>query len=74
LIDAIDDENFIIIIEGGRIDHGHHDGKGKKALEEFVMFDDSIGLALNMTYEDETLIVVTADHSVFSQFLSVVSS
>jgi alkaline phosphatase len=34
-----------------------------KALEEFVMFDDSIGLALNITYEDETLVVVTADHS-----------
>jgi alkaline phosphatase len=34
-----------------------------KALEEFVMFDDSIGLALNKTYEDETLVVVTADHS-----------
>ena len=49
--------------KGGKIDHGHHSGKAQRALDEFVVFDESIGHALHLTDEAETLIVVTADHS-----------
>ena len=48
---------------GGRIDHGHHESKAKKALEDFVVFDESVGKALNLTSVKDTLVVVTADHS-----------
>lgn len=52
---------------GGRIDHGHHDGAAHKALMEAVEFDNAIERAGHLTNEDETLTVVTADHShVFS--------
>ncbi|KAF4796066.1 hypothetical protein TURU_086949 [Turdus rufiventris] len=49
------------------IDHGHHDGAAHKALMEAVEFDNAIERAGDLTNEDETLTVVTADHShVFS--------
>ncbi|XP_075704523.1 alkaline phosphatase, tissue-nonspecific isozyme-like, partial [Rhinoderma darwinii] len=54
---------FFLLVEGGRIDHGHHDGKAKQALHEAVEMDRAIGLAGNMTSVDDTLTVVTADHS-----------
>ncbi|XP_005051226.1 PREDICTED: intestinal-type alkaline phosphatase isoform X1 [Ficedula albicollis] len=58
---------FYLFVEGGRIDHGHHDGAAHKALTEAVEFDRAIERAGALTDEDETLTVVTADHShVFS--------
>lgn len=50
-------------ILGGRIDHGHHDGKAKKALYETLSLEDAVREAVALTDEEETLIVVTADHS-----------
>ncbi|NXK17226.1 PPBI phosphatase, partial [Arenaria interpres] len=58
---------FYLFVEGGRIDHGHHDGKAHMALTEAVEFDWAIERAGKLTDEEETLTVVTADHShVFS--------
>ncbi|XP_044886751.1 intestinal-type alkaline phosphatase-like [Mauremys mutica] len=58
---------FYLFVEGGRIDHGHHDGVAQKALTEAVEFDRAIQRAGELTREAETLTVVTADHShVFS--------
>ncbi|XP_054857592.1 alkaline phosphatase, tissue-nonspecific isozyme [Eublepharis macularius] len=54
---------FFLLVEGGRIDHGHHEGKAKQALHEAVEMDRAIGLADAMTSPQETLTVVTADHS-----------
>ncbi|NXD76526.1 PPBI phosphatase, partial [Halcyon senegalensis] len=58
---------FYLFVEGGRIDHGHHDGEAHKALTEAVEFDRAIAKAGKLTDEAETLTVITADHShVFS--------
>ncbi|XP_063023606.1 intestinal-type alkaline phosphatase-like [Melospiza melodia melodia] len=54
---------FYLFVEGGRIDHGHHDGAAHKALTEAVEFDWAIERAGTMTDEDDTLTVITADHS-----------
>ncbi|KAJ6656760.1 hypothetical protein lerEdw1_003091 [Lerista edwardsae] len=54
---------FFLLVEGGRIDHGHHEGKAKQALHEAVEMDRAIGLAGRMTSSQDTLTVVTADHS-----------
>ncbi|XP_069476429.1 intestinal-type alkaline phosphatase-like [Ambystoma mexicanum] len=60
-------KGFYLFVEGGRIDHGHHDTRAKQALTEGVMFDRAIQKAGQLTKEEETLTVVTADHShVFS--------
>lgn len=48
---------------GGRIDHGHHEGKAKMALFEAVEMDKAIGRAGTLTRDTDTLTVVTADHS-----------
>ncbi|OWK53299.1 Alkaline phosphatase, tissue-nonspecific isozyme [Lonchura striata] len=54
---------FFLLVEGGRIDHGHHEGKAKQALHEAVELDRAIGLATRLTSTQDTLSVVTADHS-----------
>jgi alkaline phosphatase len=60
-------QGFFLLIEGGRIDHGHHETRPRYALDEYVEFDNSIGMAKQFLKEknllDDTLIVVTADHS-----------
>ncbi|KYO24632.1 hypothetical protein Y1Q_0023293 [Alligator mississippiensis] len=56
-------KGFFLLVEGGRIDHGHHEGKAKQALHETVEMDRAIGLAGRLTKENDTLTVVTADHS-----------
>ncbi|KAI5930534.1 Intestinal-type alkaline phosphatase [Manis javanica] len=58
---------YYLFVEGGRIDHGHHDGTAYLALTEAVMFDSAIDKASQLTSEKDTLTLVTADHShVFS--------
>ncbi|XP_007443195.1 alkaline phosphatase, tissue-nonspecific isozyme [Python bivittatus] len=54
---------FFLLVEGGRIDHGHHEGKAKQALHEAVEMDRAIGQAGILTSSKDTLTVVTADHS-----------
>ncbi|XP_023243328.1 alkaline phosphatase-like isoform X1 [Centruroides sculpturatus] len=56
-------KGFFLLVEGGRIDHGHHVSSAIKALEDTVAFSLAISRALNKVNLDETLIVVTADHS-----------
>lgn len=56
-------KGFFLLVEGGRIDHGHHEGKAKMALYEAVEMDKAITLAGTLTSEEDTLTVVTADHS-----------
>ena len=55
--------NHAILNVGARIDHAHHDSKAKKALADTVAFDEAIKKAIELTNDEETLIVVTADHS-----------
>ncbi|KAA0199801.1 hypothetical protein HAZT_HAZT002585 [Hyalella azteca] len=69
------DKGFFLLVEGGRIDHGHHDNKARLALDELLAFDDAVQVALDMLDTSvshdlknslrypETLVVVTADHS-----------
>jgi alkaline phosphatase len=54
---------YFLLVEGGKIDHAHHDSVAKKALEEFVAFDEAIGEAKRLAGTEDTLITVTADHS-----------
>lgn len=54
---------YVLLVEGGRIDHAHHDGRAKISLEETIQFDLAIEAALALTNRDDTLIIVSADHS-----------
>ncbi len=56
-------EGFILLVEGGRIDHAHHANNAARALEEAVALDAAIAAAVAATDPADTLIVVTADHA-----------
>ena len=58
-----DEDGYVLLVEGGRIDHGHHGVSAARALSETDEFDQAVAAALEMTKADETLIIVTADHS-----------
>jgi len=54
---------YFLMVEGGRIDHGHHAGNAYRALNETIEFAHAVQVANEMTSADDTLILVTADHS-----------
>jgi len=53
---------YFLMVEGGRIDHGHHNSNAFRALTETIEFARAVGVAADRTSADDTLIVVTADH------------
>ncbi len=56
-------KGFYLMVEGGRIDHGHHLGNAYRALTDTIAFSDAVRAAATMTSSRDTLILVTADHS-----------
>ena len=50
-------------VEGGRIDHGLHHGNPRRALEELLAMEEAVTETLEEVNLEETLVVVTADHS-----------
>lgn len=55
------ENGFVLMVEGGRIDQAHHQNHARLALEEMVEFDRAIQEAVDMALDD-TLIIVTSDH------------
>lgn len=60
---AGDPDGYFLMVEGGRIDHGHHDGKAAYALSETQELARAVQVALGKVDLSNTLILVTADHS-----------
>ncbi|MEQ1603687.1 MAG: alkaline phosphatase [Pyrinomonadaceae bacterium] len=56
-------KGYVLMVEGGRIDHAHHDGNAYRALRDTVALSDAVRTAVGKVDLDETLIIVTADHS-----------
>ncbi|WP_237059574.1 alkaline phosphatase [Microbulbifer sediminum] len=56
-------DGYFLMVEGGRIDHGHHAGSAYNALTDAVEFARAVRLAMESTDPEDTLIIVTADHS-----------
>lgn len=54
---------FFLFVEGARIDMAHHENFARIALDETKEFSETIAMARKMTSLDDTLIVVTSDHS-----------
>ena len=57
------DNGYFLMVEGGRIDHAHHDGNALRALHDTQEFDKAIGAAVQAVDLRDTLIIVSADHS-----------
>lgn len=58
-----DENGYFLFVEGGRIDQAHHKSRAMKALVETIEFSKAINAAVGMTKRENTLIVVTSDHS-----------
>ncbi|XP_063237764.1 membrane-bound alkaline phosphatase-like [Bacillus rossius redtenbacheri] len=56
-------EGFFLFVEGGRIDHGHHENRAHKALDEAEQLHEAVRLAVELTNSSDTLVVVTSDHA-----------
>lgn len=53
----------IFQVESGKIDTAHHSNWAKLALRELYELDEAVKVALRLLNMEETLIIVTADHS-----------
>jgi alkaline phosphatase len=56
-------EGFVLMIEGGRVDHGSHASNAYRTLSDAVALNEAVKAVLRKVDLDETLIVVTGDHS-----------
>ncbi|HFB54367.1 MAG TPA: alkaline phosphatase [Hellea balneolensis] len=54
---------YFLMVEGGRIDHAHHATNAYRALSETQEFAKAVAAADALTNDEDTLILVTADHS-----------
>lgn len=54
---------YYLMVEGGRIDHAHHAGNAYRALTDTIAMAEAVKVAREMTSDQDTLIIVTADHS-----------
>ncbi|QIL21154.1 alkaline phosphatase [Thermomonas sp. HDW16] len=54
---------YVLLVEGGNIDKASHAGNAYRALSDTVALSDAVRAATEMTSSDDTLILVTADHS-----------
>ena len=58
-----DPDGYVLMVEGARIEHANHSGNAFRALDETVALSDAVRAAVNATSAEDTLILVTADHS-----------
>ena len=57
------DKGFFLTVESGRIDHAHHAGNAYNALTDTIELAKAVKMADELTDDEDTLIIVTADHS-----------
>ena len=55
--------NFFLVVEAGRIDHGHHAGNAYRALHDVLALDAAVAVANTALNPKKSLVLVTADHS-----------
>ena len=56
-------EGYVLMVEGARIDHANHSGNAARALGDTIAMSDAVRAAVEATSAEDTLIIVTADHS-----------
>lgn len=56
------ENGYFLTIEAGRVDHANHANNGYRVLTDGVAFADAVAKAIELTKEEDTLLIVTADH------------
>lgn len=60
---ANNEKGYFLMVEAARVDHAHHAGNAFRALSETVALSDAVKATLARVDLNDTLIIVTADHS-----------
>jgi alkaline phosphatase len=58
-----DPDGYVLLVEGARIDMANHYGNAFRALDDTIAMSRAVQAAMDATSADDTLILVTADHS-----------
>ena len=56
------EQGYFLFVESGLIDHAHHGNNAARALREVLELARAVAVADELTDDEETLIIVTADH------------
>lgn len=56
-------KGFFLFVEGGRIDHAHHENLVQMSLDETIQLSEAVARASELLSEDDSLLVVTSDHA-----------
>lgn len=56
-------KGYVLMVEAGRIDHAHHAGNARRALQDTVALNAALKAAMDSVDLRDTLILVTSDHS-----------
>ncbi len=60
---SANEQGYYLEVEAGRVDHANHDGNMHRTVTDGEAFGEAIAKAVSMVDTNETLIIVTADHS-----------
>jgi alkaline phosphatase len=60
---SVSGKGFFLMVEAGRIDHAHHAGNAFRALTDTIELSNAVETALARVDLNDTLVIVTADHS-----------
>ncbi|HEX2527573.1 MAG TPA: alkaline phosphatase [Geminicoccus sp.] len=56
-------EGYVLLVEGGRVDHGSHAGNAYRTMTDAVALNEAVKTIMRKVDLNETLVVVTGDHS-----------
>ncbi len=62
-LQASSPKGYYLMIEAGRIDHAHHASNAYRALSETQQMSHMVEAVLKLVNPEDTLVLVTADHS-----------
>src|SRR5690606_9498060 len=62
-LSARNTDGYVLMVEGARIDMANHEGNAFRALDETISLSNAVRAAMQATSPEDTLILVTADHS-----------
>jgi alkaline phosphatase len=60
---SANDQGYFLLVEAGRIDHAHHLSNAYRALADTVALSEAVQWVVDNVNLEQTLIIVTADHS-----------
>jgi alkaline phosphatase len=58
-----DEDGFVLMVEGGRIDHAEHENNIARSIGDLIAFDAAVGYAMEFQEDNpDVIVIVTADH------------